>query len=570
MSTLEPTIRNATTQSADDDVDTFAAPSIVAALTTTDHKVIGRMLVGSAMLALLLVAGLGALLGAERIDGDSTLLDESVLPQLFAGYRVGLVEAVLLPLMLGLCVIAVPLQLGARSLAFPRAAVTGFWSWFAGVVLVVIALFNGGGPSGSQADMVDLYIAANALTLIGLTLIAATVATSVLTTRAPGMRMKRVPLFSWSALIMSVGLVLVLPVAIGVHVFVYVDFRYSQAGFGAAAGILDWTFYVLTGPVLVLFALPAVGFAAELIPVVFKRRLPLRAVMLGGLALIGVATFAGVAQQQVIGLPWSGTGLSFSNPGTKLSDLVTFAVLVLTPLLGVLIVLGVGALAAKPVKVGGATVRPNVIPPFVFAFFGVILIVVGVAAMALNGVDDLGLQGTVFEEGATVYIVYGAVTAGLGAVVYWFPKLTGMLVPAKPLLGLAPLAGLASALASLPYLWAGFADQPASSASYDNDGPGELLNLATTVGHALMAVVVVAFAGLLIRALIGRPGEVDDAGDSSDPMSNPWNGHTLEWSTTSPAPPDNFATTPTVMSPEPLLDLKAAPDVAAQQQEVTV
>lgn len=559
MSTLEPTVdpnvQRAATQSIDDPA--IASSSIVSVLTTSDHKVIGRLLVGSAMAGLLIVAVLGALLGAERIDGDATFLRESALTQLFAGYRVGLVEVVILPLMLGISVLAVPLQLGARSLAFPRAAALGFWAWFGGVVLVIIALANNGGPFGGQPDMVGLYVAANALALIGLTVIAATIATSVLTTRAPGMRMKRVPLFSWSALVMSIGLVLALPVAVGVHVFVYVDYRYTQAAFGAATGIFDWTFYLLTGPTLALFALPAIGFFAELVPVVFKRRMPLRGVVLGGLSLVGVAAFIAIAQQPVIGLPWSGRGLSLSNLGTKIADLVTFSVFALVPVLGVLIVLGVGALAAKPVKVRGETVRPNLIAPFAFGVFGIIFILIGMAAMALNGVDDLALQGTVFEEGATIYIVYGAVIAGFGAVAYWMPKVTGSVLPTTPTLGLALLAALATALASLPYLVAGFIDQPASAASWDNDGPGEVLNLVTTAGHALMALVGLAFAGLVIPALAGlgrKPAGADGVSD------DPWSGHTLEWSITSPAPVGNFDVTPTVMSPEPLLDLRAAPD----------
>ena len=80
---------------------------------------------------------------------------------------------------------------------------------------------------------------------------------------------------------------------------------------------------------------------------------------------------------------------------------------------------------------------------------------------------------------------------------------------------------------------------------FDYDGPAELWNIAVAVGHALMALVVVAFVGLVLRST--RGGE--PAGD------DPWGGQTLEWLTTSPAPATNFAETPTVMSPEPVLDL---------------
>lgn len=563
MSSLDPTLDTAAGSGAH---GTAAAPSIVGALTTSDHKVIGRMFVGASLVGLLVVGALGAILGFERIDGDGTVLPDDALTQLFAGYRVGLVEAAVLPLLLGVCVLAVPLQLGARSLAFPRLAAAGFWAWLGGIVLVIVALANNGGPFGGQADMVGLYLGANALALIGLTAVAASVATSVLTTRAPGMRMKRVPLFSWGALLSSLGLLLVLPVAVGVHIYLYVDYQYTKGAFGGSRGILDWTLYLFTGPVLPLFALPAIGFAAELVPVVLRKRLPLRIVAITGLALVGVAALAGVAQQDVINVPWRGEGLSLDDVPAKIADLITFGVLVLLPLLGVVVVLAIGAFAAKPAKRGVRPAKPNLIAPFGLAFVGVDLILLGIAASAVNSIDDLGLQGTVFEEGATVAVLYGSVAAGLGAVAYWLPKLTGRVLPTKAVAGLAPLALAAGALASIPYLVAGFADQPASAATYSNDGPGELLNTITAAGHALMVLVVLAFAGLVIPAFIGRAGASDRVDAVAD---NPWDAHTLEWGMSSPVPAVNYVDTPTVMSPEPVLDLTAEPDFAAERSGVS-
>lgn len=78
-----------------------------------------------------------------------------------------------------------------------------------------------------------------------------------------------------------------------------------------------------------------------------------------------------------------------------------------------------------------------------------------------------------------------------------------------------------------------------------------------------MALVVLAFAGLVAPAFISMITTSDaDAAAGDAAGDNPWEGHTLEWSTTSPAPADNFSVAPTVMSPEPLLDMKAAPDFA--------
>ncbi len=135
----------------------------------------------------------------------------------------------------------------------------------------------------------------------------------------------------------------------------------------------------------------------------------------------------------------------------------------------------------------------------------------------------------------------------LGGLAWWLPKWTGRTIATGPAMGLALLGVLATILASLPYYIAGFADQPAASGTYDYSGPSALWNAAVMVGHALMLLTVLGFIGLVLR-----PSR-DDATTADD---NPAGGQTLEWLTTSPAPVDNFAAVPTVMSPEPVLDLE--------------
>ena len=112
--------------------------------------------------------------------------------------------------------------------------------------------------------MVDLFLASFALLLCGLAAAATSVATTVLTTRAPGMRMGRVPFFAWSALIASIGLLLMLPVLFGVLVYLYLDHRNARAVFGGNVGVGSWIAFALTQPATYLFALPAVGITAEL------------------------------------------------------------------------------------------------------------------------------------------------------------------------------------------------------------------------------------------------------------------------------------------------------------------
>ena len=150
------------------------------------------------------------LLGIERAS-DSQVFDSGSLLQIFQAQRVGLAFAGVIPLTLGLSIAVVPLQLGARQIAYPRLALTGCYIWLGGLALTFAALGRNGGVGGGDPTAVDLFLAAHGLMVVGLAASAGSVATSVLTTRAPGMTMRRVPLFSWSALIGALGMLIALP-----------------------------------------------------------------------------------------------------------------------------------------------------------------------------------------------------------------------------------------------------------------------------------------------------------------------------------------------------------------------
>ena len=538
MSTIDtsPDVMTAA-HAADGDDATLAAARWV---TSTDHKAIGQTLLTTSLVIGVAVAVIGALLGLERIDGEGTLLDEGSLPQLFTAFRFGLIYGLVAPLLLGVAVAIVPLQVGARSLAFPRLAAAGVWTWLGGIALVVISLASNGGPFGGEEDMVGLFVAAHGLVVIGLAAVALTLATTVLTSRAPGMRLERVPFFSWSVLVTSVGLLVFLPVVLGRVIYLFVDHRNGRAIFGGNAGIDSWLGSAWTQPATYLFVIPAVGLLVELAPVVFGKRAPMRLVGYAGLALIGVAALSAVSQRAHL-VDWN------DDAGSFIGELVLWAFFLGLPLLGTLIVLGLVSLIAKP---SGGSGAPNVSSPLVFAFFGTGMILVGMLAGAANHLVDLGLVGTVFEEAALVYVAYGGVLAGLGAIAYWTPVWTGRVIGDKQALGVAALGLVATVLASLPYVIVGFADQPGGSVTYSYDGPSGFWNLLVSVGHALMAVTLLAFLGLVAKA---RTGRSEASGD------DPWRGHTLEWKTTLPAPAGNFVEPPTVRSPEPVYDLRATP-----------
>jgi heme/copper-type cytochrome/quinol oxidase subunit 1 len=358
------------------------------------------------------------------------------------------------------------------------------------------------------------------------------------------MNMRRVPLFSWSALIGSLGLLLMLPVLLGTLVLLTVDHRYSRATFGANYGIGEWIGFAFTQPATFVYVVPAFGLLADAMATATRRRVGLRGVAFTGIGLVGTAMIAGVAQVDAE----IRRDVLDSSFGTAFRDVVPFALLHLLPLLGGVVVLGVSALALR-------SGRPRVISPMVFGLLGVLMILTGMAGSVVHHVGDARLDGTVFEEGVWIYVCYGGILAALGGIVYWAPKLSGRRFDEKKVLPLAALGFLATVLASLPYYVAGFAKQPAGVVEFDYDGPEAIWNGAVTAGHVLMLLTVLAFAGLAVSTLRSRRG--DHAGD------DPWDGQTLEWATSSPAPTANFAEIHTIASPEPLLDLKPS-DASAE------
>jgi heme/copper-type cytochrome/quinol oxidase subunit 1 len=316
------------------------------------------------------------------------------------------------------------------------------------------------------------------------------------------------------------------------------------------AAWLGWAFSV---PAVAVYSLPAIGVAAELFPVAFKTRQPVRGVMFAAISLVGVAAFAAATQQFVHDVTFDTDGESFVRgalPWLVFSGL---------PLLGVVVALLLMLLTAKQ---GVAGSRPSIRAPFVFALFGFLMIAAGIAANFVLGIGDLeliapnGSAATSFEEGATLYLVYGTTLGVLGGLLFWAPKLWGRVVGDKQAIPLALLGLAGTVLASLPLIIGGFFDLgggvPASDADVASllaldgvDGASLWLTLSL-VGHGLVALTVVATVGLMFSTFLGNGEPADD---------NPYGGHTVEWGTSSPAPADNFEHVVTVASAEPQFDL---------------
>ena len=465
--------------------------TIAAYLMATDHKRIGRLLISFSAIFAIGAAAEGALLGAERISSSSSLVDAGILVQLFSAFRFDLIFAVGAPLMLGIAVAIVPMQIGARSLAFARGAQFGFYLWLFGVVLVGTSYLNNGGPGGGNADMVDLFLVGLGLVIAGLTVISASVATTVLTSRRAGMTLMEAPIFSWSALIASLSLIFTLPVMAGALIFVAVDHTYERATFGATQGVNAWIGWAFTAPQIFIIAIPTLGILAQIVATMTRGKQPLRAGLFVGVGLMSVTVIGSVTQ--------SSFSANFSGGLSEIAkSLIPYLFFNAFSILGVLIVLGLCLLALKNEKA-----KPTA--PFVPAFLGV--------GRVLTGISNFGLVNTVFEEAVLVYVCYGVLLSSLGAVAHFGPRIWGREIPSKAVVGLGLLGFVATVLASLPYFIAGFADQPSGVADgFNYSGPAWLWNSLVAAGHGLMALVVLLSVALATKSF--RAGKVSTATDA--------------------------------------------------------
>ena len=174
-----------------------AATGLAALLGSGDHKVIGRLWM-SAALVHLVVAGAAALwVAALRIDTERLASDApDFFAQAFTFRSIGGVFLFLLPFGIGLATLVVPLQVGAPTVAFPRAAAGAAWTYLLGGALVISAYAIDGGPFGTDTDGLRLFIVAFLMVVLALAVAFICLATTVVALRAPGMALTRVPLFA--------------------------------------------------------------------------------------------------------------------------------------------------------------------------------------------------------------------------------------------------------------------------------------------------------------------------------------------------------------------------------------
>jgi len=479
--------------------DTQRMSGIGAWIITTDHRRIGRMTIVASAIWLIVVAALGALLGVERITSSSTFLPADAIDQMFVLMQTLASFGVLLPVLYGVAVAVVPDQVGARTIAVARVALFGFYAWLIGVVSMVIAIAANGGPAGGNTQMVDLFMIGLGTTIVGLLATSIALFTTAAAARRPGLGLADASLLSWSSLVGAVAVLLSLPVLLGTVLYVAVDHQYDRLAFGGATSVMSWVGWGFTQPQTFVYAIIAVGLLAQMATSMATGSQPLRGAMLVGVGLVA-ATIVGTVTQTSQTFVWEGSLFD------KLDSFVPYALYNLLPILGTAIVILLALVAVK----GGES---KLFVPFAPVFLGVGMVFTGMVGNAIQHFESAGVEGTVFGEGATIYVVYGAVLAAWGAVALYGPMWTSRSMSSKTVLGVAGLGFVATILAGLPMYVAGFADQPAAAVSdFSYSGPKELFNAVSASGHVLMLVATIAGVLAALKAFSTGPQNAGERG----------------------------------------------------------
>jgi cytochrome c oxidase subunit I len=521
-------------------------------LTTTDHKRIG-VLYGIAALGFFIAAGVMALvMRAELAVPGLQLMNAQAYSGLFTIHGTAMMLLFATPMVAAFANYLVPLQVGAADMVFPRLNALSFWLFLFGGLIVLSGFLVASGPADvgwtgyppnssipySTTTGTDLWIVGLLLTGVASILGALNFAATIIGRRAPGMSMLRLPVFSWSILVTAALILYAFPAITGALAMLLLERRFGASFFDPSEGgdpiLWQHLFWFFGHPEVYIIALPFFGVIGEIIPV-FSRR-PL----FGYRAFVLATVFIGAYSMTVwahhmftsgaISLPFFSatsfiiavpTGVKFFNwIATMWRGQLTFP----TPMLW-----AVGFL-------------------FTFLFGGITGVLMASAPV------DFAVHDTYYVVAHLHNVlVGGSIFAMWAGITFWFPKVTGRRLSER--LGKTHfwLWSIGFVLTFLPQYQLGASGMPRRYADYPADAGWTELNLASTMGSAIIGVSVIVFLVAVAEAL-RRPREMP---------ADPWEANSLEWATSSPPPHHNFRSLPYVRSERPVFDARQADATAA-------
>ncbi len=534
------------------------------ALSTVDHKIIGRRYIVTAFLFLALGGILAMAMRLQLSQPEARFIGPDRYNQIFTMHGTNMMFLFAVPVMEAMAVYLVPLMVGTRNIAFPRLNAFSYWMYLAGGLLLWIAFAVDTGPdvgwfayvplSGPQyaaGKRADIWAQMITFTEVSALAVAVEIVVTVFKQRAPGMSLDRIPLFVWSMLVTSFLIIMAMPAIMIASSALILDRLVGTHFFNPAEGgdVLLWQhlFWFFGHPEVYIIFLPAVGMVSTIVATFTRRPVFGYLAMVMALIATGVLAFGlWVHHMFVAGLPRLGE--SFFTASS----------------------MAIAIPAGLQIFCWLATIwagRPVLKTPFLFVVgFMVIFVIGGMTGVMVASVPyDTQVHDTYFVVAHFHYVlVGGAVFPLLGAIYYWFPKITGRMMSETLGRWIFGLIFAGFNLTFFPMHILGLQGMPRRIYTYQPEMPWSGLNMFVSLSAVILGTGFLLFFVDAIRSALSGPIA----------LANPWGASTLEWATSSPPPSYNFARLPVVGCLEPLSNdpetLSVAAGLSVDRRELIV
>src|SRR5690625_4541899 len=509
-------------------------------LTTVDHKKIGKLYLGGGGFFFLLGGIEAMIIRIQLIKPENDFVTAGFFNEMITMHGTTMIFLAGMPILIGLMNAIMPLQIGARDVAFPFLNSLGLWLFIFGGILLNLSWFLGGAPDAgwtsyaslamnSTGHGVDFYVLglqiAGAGTLMGGINFIAT----IVNMRAPGMTYLRMPLFSWATLITSVLILFAFP-ALTINLFLLMfDRMFDSAFFDVAAGgntiIYQHLFWIFGHPEVYILILPLFGLFSDVFSTFSKKRLFGYTAMVFATMLIAFLGFMVWAHHMfTVGL---------GPVANSIFAVGTMAIAVPT---GIKIFNWIFTMWGGQVTINSAILCAfGFIPSFTIG--GMTGVMLG------SAVADYQFHDTYFVVAHFHYVIVGGTVFGIfSALHYWWPKMFGRIL--NETLGKITFWFFFFGFHLTFFIqhFLGLMGMPRRYWVFLHDQGLDLGNVISSISAFLMGVgVVVFFYNIVHTAVKGEKASAD-----------PWDGRTLEWSVSSPPPYYNFEQLPLVRGLDPL------------------
>ena len=519
--------------------------------TSIDHKKIGIMYMVFGVVMLLRGFADALMMRAQQamaFNGNPGFLPPHHYDQIFTAHGVIMIFFVAMPLVTGLMNYVMPLQIGARDVAFPFLNNFSFWMTVAGGVLVMASLFVGefartgwlaypplAGLEASPDVGVDYYIWSLQVAGVGTTLSGINLIATIVKMRAPGMSMMKMPIFTWTSLCTNVLIVAAFPVLTAVLVLLsldrYVGTNFFTNGMGGNPMMYVNLIWIWGHPEVYILVLPVFGVFSEVVSTFSRKRLFGYASMVYATVVITVLSY----------LVWLHHFFTMGS-GASVNSFFGITTMIISIPTGAKMFNWLFTMYR-----GRIQFEVPMLWTMGFMFTFVIGGMTGVM-LAIPPADFL-LHNSLFLVAHFHNVIIGGVIFGLFAGInYWFPKAFGY--------KLDPFWGKCSFwfwlvgfwLAFMPLYILGFMGVTRRMNHFEDPSLQIWFQIAA-FGAVLIALGIGSFLIQLWVSYKRREELRDVTGD-------PWHGRTLEWSTSSPPPAYNFAFTPIIHEADAWWDMK--------------